>query len=164
MKTFLSGFLLLFFSYSEAKIAKYIPSGLKQKSWDLKKACEVMGHKNPLLVDGLNLAWIDCMGHRVSARDFCLKVAWQDDKKRSFMRALVNMKKKTVGCSYGHSAVLSVKCDKKHRRYCKNKQTGCEDLKQYFAHGLDTIRAIVNKKKNIQMLNCYYQAKNAVNP
>ena len=81
MKIFLSVFPLLFFSYSQAKITRYTPSGLQQKSWDIKKACEIMGHKNPLLVDALNLSWIDCMGHRVGAREFCLKVGTKEGQR-----------------------------------------------------------------------------------
>ena len=77
------------------------------------------------------------------------------------MRALVNVQKKKVSCSRGYSAVLSVECDKKHGRYCRDKQAGCDELKKHFAYGLDTIRTIVKKKKNIRLLSCYYQAKSA---
>ena len=160
MKICLLGFLLIPFFYLEAKVVKYIPSGLKQKSWSVEKACEIMGHKNPLMVDMLNIAWIDCMGNRVSAKKFCLKMMPKKDKKIFFMRGLVDMKKKEMICYQGHSAVLSLECDKTHGRYCKDKKTGCDELKEHYAYGLDTIRSVVRKKKNVFLLNCYYQARN----
>ncbi|MCY4523840.1 MAG: hypothetical protein OXB84_03785 [Halobacteriovoraceae bacterium] len=158
MKIFLFNIFIVLFSGIEAKIIKYDPLGLKQKSWDFKKVCKSMGYKNPLLVEALNLAWLDCVGNRVSARDFCLKASTKAGA-TPFIRALVDKEKQKVICYSGHSAILSIACDRTHGRYCRDKNIGCDQLKKHFAHGLETIRSTLNKEKKVRQLNCYYQVK-----
>ena len=139
----------------EAKVLEFTPLGLKQTFWSFKEACKKMKYDS-FIVDAVDLRQFNCMGHNMDASDFCQ--GQQNKNLPPLARGLVDKKKRQIICQWGTSAVLSVSCDKKHNRYCKNKDEGCRNLKRYYALGLESIRSVISKGEDTSILRCYYQA------
>ncbi len=111
-----------------------------------------MGVKHLLLVDVINPIELDCMGKKVSIKDFCLKKV----KKDKFLRGYVNSKFKEVKCEMGDEAVLSLACNKEDRAFCKDPEKGCKKLLKAYAHSHTLNHYSYIEKDVDEVLNCFY--------
>lgn len=164
MKKFFQTFLFILFIFeAQAKIVRFDVSQANIKKFSFKDACQVMGHKNLILVEANNNYQLDCMGRTISALDFC-RTKYPEDNK--LLRGYVDQKKKEVVCQSGNSAILAMTCDSKHNKYCLSPEKSCERLRNIFAHRLNldhqSVLPSTSEYKN-RRLNCYFSASTDMN-
>lgn len=111
--------------------------------------------KHLLLVEVLDPLHIDCMGNKVSVKDFCLKKL-DDSQKEKFLRGYVNSKLGEVACEMGDEALVSIGCDKRDKNFCKEPAVGCSRLKKIYAHAHEVDYHSFIKKDVDDVLNCYF--------
>lgn len=104
------------------------------------------------MVDVLDPIHLDCMGEKVSVKDFCLKKI----NKEQFIRGYINSKLNEVACEMGSEAFLSIGCDKRDKHYCQNPIEGCRKLNKIFAYSHTLNHHSFNEKDVDNVLNCYY--------
>lgn len=148
-------FLFLLFLISSplfAEVIKFDITGYDRKLYSYKEVCKEMGGKHLLIIDVISPLELDCMGKRVSVKDFCLKKV--DPEK--FLRGYVSTKLKEVTCEMGEEALLSLACNKQDRRFCDKPQAGCEQLQKIYAHGHSLDHFSYNEKDVDDILSCYF--------
>ena len=156
-------FVLLFFSLTNnAEVLKYDITGYKRTLHTYKDVCEKFGHKELLIIDVTNPIELDCMGYKVSIKDFCQKDELPPNGV-SLLRGYVNQRMSEVVCEYGKSAFLSLSCDKKTGHYCKTAETGCSRLNDIYAYNHQLFEASVVEKKGQKVLSCLYERGEAKN-
>ena len=129
-----------------------VDSKLWSKS--LKEACKLL-NKGPLLVEKLSLKSFDCMGSKVFAKDFCLKML--REKKihhKNFLRGFVS-NKNTVSCQMGTFAVLSLPCVKGKMKGLCQIDNVCEKMRESYAWSF----SLMHSKKFRNKISCYYSPK-----
>lgn len=147
-------FLILFFISPSifAEVLKFDITGYNRKLFSYKDVCQEMGAKHLLIIDVISPLELDCMGKRVSVKDFCLKKV----NPQKFLRGYVSTKLKEVTCEMGDEALLSLACNKQDRRFCDKPQAGCEQLQKIYAFGHSLDHFSYNEKDVDDILNCYF--------
>ena len=110
--------------------------------------------KSGLLVKRVSMTHFDCMGERVSARLFCIKMMKKGAKSfkgEYFLRGVVS-KEGRILCQFGHSAVLTF--DSNDFRYKGNETLKlCQKLRKHYAFNLKTFHFYESKSGK---RSCYY--------
>jgi hypothetical protein len=150
--------LFVFGSQVQAKIVRFDISQPLLKKFLFNEACQLMGHRQLLLVDAPNNYQLDCMGKIITALEFCSK-KYPNDKR--LLRGYIDQKKKQVVCQSGNNAILAMSCDSKHDKYCRKPKESCRRLQKVFAHRLNLDHQSVidaSKLRGDKRLNCYFSA------
>ena len=131
---------------------EFVDTKLWTKS--LKEACKLL-KKGPLLVEKLSLKTFDCMGSKVFAKNFCLKMI--REKKiphKNFLRGFVS-DKNNVSCQMGSFAVLSLPCTKGNvRDFCQIDNV-CQKMRGRYAWSF----SLIHSKRFKDKISCYYSSK-----
>lgn len=142
----------------------------------LKEVCLKAGSGLDLLMSlGDGSGNIDCMGKKVSLREFCLskmsaaiagkenlkgltniqanKVGKMNASTRKFLRAYGDKSMGDVVCQSGESAILKIKC---RERLCLDSKLSCIELKKNYAYSLGIVHHSVTGHGDENSLNCYF--------
>jgi len=157
MKSLTFLFTLLLILTPQAEVLKYDITGYDRSLHSYKEVCEGLGHKELLLIEVVDALHLDCMGEKVSVKDFCLQN--KDKAKGSLLRGYVNQKLNEVTCQYGSSAFVSIACDKRDKYLCAKPKLGCERLNKVYALSHELFEYSFIEKDVDNVLNCMYQRK-----
>lgn len=135
------------------KVLKYDITGYKRAYYSYKEVCTKLGLKELLLVDYVDALHLDCMGTKISVKDFCL----QENKGHNLLRGYVNPRLKEVTCQYGSGAFVSIACDKRDKYLCAKPKEGCERLNKTYALSHKLVEYSLIEKDVDNVLNCMYQ-------
>lgn len=135
------------------EVLKYDITGYNRTFHSYKEVCTKLGHKELLLVDYVDALHLDCMGTKVSVKDFCL----QENKGKNLLRGFVNPRLQEVTCQYGTAAFVSIACDKRDKYLCVKPKEGCERLNKIYALSHKLIEYSFIEKDIDNVLNCMYQ-------
>jgi len=138
-----------------AEVLKYDITGYNRTFHTYKEVCTKLGHKELLLVDYVDALHLDCMGTKISVKDFCL----QENKGKNLLRGFVNRRLKEVTCQYGSAAFVSIACDKRDKHFCTKPKEGCERLNKVYALSHKLIKYSFIEKDVDNVLNCMYQRR-----
>ncbi len=139
------------------EVLKYDITGYDRTLHTYKEVCEKMGHKELLLIEVTDALHLDCMGSKVSVKDFCLQNTLKD--KGNLLRGFVNQKLQEVTCQYGSSAYVSIACDKRDKYLCQKPKESCERLANVYALSHELFEYSFIEKDVDDILNCVYQKK-----
>ncbi len=137
------------------EVLKYDITGYDRTLHSYKEVCEKLGHKELLMIDYVDALHLDCMGTKISVKDFCLK----DKQKKNLLRGFVNPRLKEVTCQYGTAAFVSIACDKRDKHLCSKPKQGCEKLNEIYALSHKLFEYSFVEKDVDNVLNCMYQRK-----
>ena len=138
-----------FLDEPHAAILKHDISSIQNHDFTFREMCETMGSKNLEMISANSLSEIDCMGKTFKSIDFCLKKLPLD---KGLTRGIVDEKNKKIICETSTSVMLSISCDERDIKYCRDPKKGCEELKKIFAHSLELVHSSILEKK----INCYF--------
>ena len=151
-------FFAFFFLFSASgEVLQYQVSGLQKKRFEYKEVCKELGIQHLLMVHPINTRKLDCMGTEVDVALFCEQ---RFGGNKEFLRSYVNKNMEEVVCELGKSVTLSIGCDKKDKKWCKQPPRSCNKLKDYYARNLELVYNSHLKKDVDDVLNCYYTVKN----
>ena len=157
MKKWFLSLAFLFSLLNHAEVLKYDITGYDRTLHSYKEVCQKMGHKELLLIEVTDALHLDCMGSKVSIKDFCLQNT--DKDKGSLLRGFVNQKLQEVTCQYGESAYVSIACDKRDKYLCQKPKESCERLSNVYALSHNLFEYSFIEKDVDDILNCVYQRK-----
>lgn len=145
--------IVFLFSGLRAEVLKLDVSGRSDEYFSFQEACETMGHKHNLLIEHPDLLTLDCMNKKIFVKDFCLK---KISTEKNLLRGYVQPKLKEVVCESGQQVILSIACDKRDKKYCKDPIKGCQELQSIYAHSLKLYHHSFLEKDVDDVLNCYF--------
>ncbi len=94
------------------------------------------------------------MGKVVKAMDFCEKEFSEDS---SLARAIVSDDK--LNCQMAQRINMSYLCQGSSDKFCKDKNIGCQYLKENFAHNLRIAHSALTTDEKGKALSCYFTSK-----
>ena len=129
-------------------------TGLEQKVFSIKQACEKAGLKENLLTGAKDITKMDCMGRELVVLDFCKTL-----KLPGLVRGFV-LEDERVVCESAKTVHVKIDCKDK-TSFCKDKVQACKRLKKSFAHSLDLLHSGLTGPSLLEAseLSCFFTSK-----
>ena len=137
------------------KILKVKDEGASYILFDYKEVCTFFGKKDVILANKVNASTIDCMGFEFKIQNFCES---KFSKDLAYTRARFDIAEKKISCQKAQAVIVKLLCDKKHKSYCENSQSGCNKLRPFLAKNHELARDTLLGNK----LTCYFTAKTEI--
>lgn len=142
----------------QARLLSYEVTSRQHKVFPLKEACKLSGHTNNLLVSADGPFKVNCMGRRLSTREFCRAQHKEQKFERPFLRSYIaGESDPAVFCVLGSAVRLTYSCESPDRReYCEDTKRSCEKLRQQLAEDLPLVYHTRVFDEDDEILHCHY--------